>query len=352
MTSYSWPQTEFTKRLGCSIPLIQAPMAGGATTPELVAAVSNIGAVGSFAAGMLPPEELRKKIREIRHLTRRPFNVNLQLMEMPRQTISIAYIEKLKEYERPVGFALSMEMEPLASLEKQAAVLLEEEIPIVSFVFGLLPLALIKEFHKKNAIVLGTATHPAEALALQESGVDFIICQGKEAGGHRGTFIGQVGDGLIPTTELIHAVKSQCKKPVIAAGGMMTGKHIRSALHAGASAVQMGTAFLCCHESGLDPSYKKALLHEKKRKTVLSRAYSGKWARCIENQFIKEMASIESDIPSYPLAQFLTKPLRNAAIASNNPEFMCLYAGEHFPECESLTAQELIARLTLELQNH
>ncbi len=352
MTSPSWPKTEFASRLKVAIPLIQAPMAGGATTPELVAAVSNTGAVGSLAAGMMQPEELRKKIREIRRLTRRPFNVNLQIMETPRQTISIAFIEKLKEYERSVGFALSMELETLANLEKQASVLLEEEIPIVSFVFGLLPPSILKEFHKKQAVVLGTATHPKEALALQEAGVDYIVCQGREAGGHRGTFMGGVSEGVIPTLELINAVRGEVKKPLIASGGIMNGKQVRAALHAGAEAVQMGTAFLCCTESGLDPACKNALLQEKERKTVLSRAYSGKWARCVENQFTREMASIESDIPPYPLAQFLTKPLRKAAIASDNLDFIQLYAGEHFRECEPLAAQELIARLTLEIQNH
>ncbi len=352
MTTTHWPQTEFTERLRVAIPLIQAPMAGGPSTPELVAAVSNTGAIGSLAAGMLQPDELKKAIRQIRELTRRPFNVNLFVFPPPRQTISISYIEKLKEFERKAGFAVSMEIDPIPSLEKQAAVLLEEEIPIMSFTFGIPPLSLLKEFHKKHTAILGTATHPAEALALQEAGVDFIVCQGKEAGGHRGTFIGSVTEGLIPTMELIKTVREQVKKPLIAAGGIMNGKNIRKAFHEGAAAVQMGTAFLSCAESGADHAYKNALLTLRDRKTTLSKAYSGKWARCIENQFIKEMASLEDEIPPYPMAQFLTKTLRKAAIASNNLDFMCLYAGEHFHECQAFTAQELIARLTLELQNN
>jgi nitronate monooxygenase len=244
---------------------------------------------------------------------------------------------------------MNMEIDPAPSFEKQAAVLLEEEIPIFSFTFGIPTLATLKEFHRKGTVILGTATHSAEILALQEAGVDFIVCQGKEAGGHRGTFIGSTQEGLVPTLELIHQGIEISKKPLVAAGGIMSGKQIHAALHAGASAVQMGTVFLCCAESGAEPTYKKALLKWKTRKTVLSKAFTGKWARCIENRFIHQTATLGEEIPPYPIAESLTAPLREAALAADNPEFMAIYAGEGFPHCEFFTAQELIARLTLEL---
>lgn len=348
MTMSQWPKTEFCERVRNSIPLIQAPMAGGITTPELVAAVSNTGAIGSLAGSPFEPDELRAEIRQIRHLTRRPFNVNLFVPSPAHQAIPIAYLEKLKEFEREVGFAMTMEIESSPSFEKQAEILLEEEVPIFSFTFGIPPLAILKEFHRKRIVLLGTATHAAEILALQDAGVDFIVCQGKEAGGHRGTFIGSLHEGLVPTMELIQKGKEISKKPLIAAGGLMTGKQIHEALQAGACAAQLGTAFLCCTESGADPSYKKALHQWKSRNTALTKAFSGKWTRCIDNRFVQQMASLE-EVPPYPIAQSLTKPLREAAAAAGNSEFLALYAGEGFPHCQSFTAQELIARLTLEL---
>ncbi|HSX25692.1 MAG TPA: nitronate monooxygenase [Chlamydiales bacterium] len=344
-----WPQTLFTEKVRCALPLIQAPMAG-VTSPELVAAVSKTGAVGSLGAAMMEPEEIRKAIRQIRELTRRPFNVNLFFYSLPHQVVPFeSFLKQLKHYEKEVGFSASMELKPPPSFDKQVAVLLEERVPIFSFTFGIPPVSVIRDFHRHQAIVIGTATHPKEALALQEMGVDFIVCQGKEAGGHRGTFLGSAMESLSPTFELLQETKESIKRPLIAAGGIMDGKSIRKAFEMGAEAVQMGTAFLTCHESGAHPVYKKALLEWKNRKTELTRAFTGRLARAIENRFMLDMAPLEKEIPPYPIAQSLTAPMRKAAAAIENGEFMALYAGEHFSSCQSLSAQELIARLTLEL---
>lgn len=344
-----WPRTEFTEKARVALPLIQAPMAGS-TTPELVAAVSNAGGVGSLGAALMTPEEIRKAVRKVRELTRRPFNVNLFFYSMPHEVLPLEpYLKRLKSYEKEVGFSASLELSSPSTFEKQIEVLLEEEIPIFSFTFGIPPISIIREFKKRNALVIGTATHPREAKSLQEMGVDFIVCQGKEAGGHRGTFLGSVPESLIPTLELIQQAKEEVKKPLIASGGIMNGKQIREALEFGASAVQMGTIFLTSAESGAHPVYKRALLEWKDRKTELTRAFTGRYARAVENRFINEMAPYESDIPPYPIAQGLTKPMRKAAEETENPEFMSLWAGEGFPACETLTAQEILARLTLEL---
>lgn len=346
-----WPQTSFTERLGISLPLIQAPMAGGITTPELVAAVCKSGGVGSLAAGLMEPDEIRKAIRRIRELTRRPFNVNLFYFSMPHEVFPFdPFLKRMKEFEKEVGFSASLELELPPSFEKQAAILLEEEVPIFSFTFGIPPLALIREFKKKNTIILGTATHPREAVALQEMGIDFIVAQGKEAGGHRGTFLGPVHESLIPTLQLVTQIQEKVKKPLIAAGGIMSGGEILAAIEAGASAVQLGTAFLASQESGAPPIYKRALLEWKSRQTELTRAFTGRWGRAIVNRFIQEIAPFEPDIPPYPIAQSLTRPMRVAALETENPEFMSLWAGEKFSECQELTAQEIIARFTLEMQ--
>ncbi len=344
-----WEKSEFTERVGVKIPLIQAPMAG-ITSPELVAAVCNTGAIGSLGAGLMQPDEIRNAIRKIRDLTRKPFNVNLFFYSSPHEVVPFEpFLKRLKNFEKEVGFSASLELNPPPAFEKQAAVLLEEEIPIFSFTFGVPPISVIREFHKKNTIILGTATQPKEALSLQEMGVDFIVCQGKEAGGHRGTFLGPMQEGLYPTMELVELTQEICKKPLIASGGIMDGRTIQKALELGAAAVQMGTLFLTANESAAHPIYKRALLEWKNRETELTRAFTGKWARSIRNSYIMEMDSFDAEIPPYPITQSLTGPMRKAAAETENPEFMSLWAGENFKECKELSAQEIIARLTLEL---
>lgn len=333
--------TEFTKRARVDLPLIQAPMAGGITTPELVAAVSRAGGLGSLAGGLMQPDEIRNAIHRIRELTKRPFNVNLFILSPLHGVVSyLPFIHHLKKYEGELGFVAKDEIQLPPSFEKQVEVLLQEEVPIFSFTFGIPPLSVIRDFQKRNALVLGTATHVKEGLALQEAGVDFIIAQGKEAGGHRGSFL---EDARLPTLELIKELHAEVKKPLIAAGGIKHNKEFTVALNSGAAAVQIGTAFLTSTESGAHPAYKKALLEWKNRKTVITKAFTGRWARAVENRFIHEIGDVE--IPPYPIAQSLTNSMRKAAAHANNPEFLSLYAGERFALCEAITAQEVMARL-------
>lgn len=346
-----WPATPLTERLRLEAPLIQAPMAGGVAGPELTAASSKAGALGSLGAGLMQPDEIKKAIRQIREATRRPFAVNLFFYSMPHEVVSFeTFIKKLKSYEREAGFSTTLELEPPPSFEKQVSVLMDENIPVFSFTFGIPPVSVIRDFHKRNTLVIGTATHPNEAAALQEMGVDFIVCQGSEAGGHRGTFLGSAHESLFPALDLIEEVKARVKRPLIAAGGIMSAADIRQALEAGACAVQMGTAFVTCKESGAHPTYKRALLERKDHPTELTRCFTGRWGRVLENRFVREMEALEEEIPPYPLAQSLIAPMRKAAAAKDNVDFMALWAGENFRFCEALTAQELIARLTLEFK--
>jgi nitronate monooxygenase len=334
--------TEFTERAHVALPLIQAPMAGGITTPELVAAVSKAGAVGSLGAAMMQPDELRKAIHRIREMTRRPFNVNLFAIAPLHKPVSYEpFLEHLKKYEKELKFTASTELHQPPSFEAQVEVLLKEAVPIFSFTFGIAPLSVIRDFHRQGALVIGTATHLNEALALQEAGVDFIVVQGKEAGGHRGTFL---EDALLPTLDLVKQIHAQVKKPLIASGGIMHPNEVRLALKAGAAAVQAGTAFITCHESGASPAYKKALLEWKSRGTVLTSAFTGRRARAVQNRFIQELGDIE--VPAFPIAQSLTAPMRKAATAAGNAEFMSLWAGEHYHLCNNHTAAELVAHLT------
>lgn len=324
-------------------PIIQAPMAGGSTTPELVSAVSNAGGLGSFAAGYLSPEEIHNNIRQIRKLTHKPFGVNLFIPE--KFTATAEEIKKAYAEIRLACLELNIPNEsplpPYAqSFEKQIQVILDEKVPVFSFTFGTLDLRWIEALKKNKIIVIGTATSSEEAKQLEENGVDMIVAQSASAGGHRGTFIGKAEDSLFSLDELIPAIQKQVKIPIIAAGGIMNSADLRNALDLGAGCVQIGTAFLTCLESGISEAYKKVLLNQKTDSTVLTRVFSGKFARGIRNKFIDNMQN--KLILDYPIQNALTTPMRKIAKEKNNTEYMSLWAGQRVSQCKNLSAQALI----------
>lgn len=335
----------FASRLGLRFPLIQAPMAGGYTTVELIAAVCNAKALGSLGAAFLKPDEIRQTVRKIKEKTERPFNVNLFAIKPLSETVDTGKFRHLLEkYQSEFPFEIGS-LSQLPSYELQIEALLREKIAVFSFTFGIPEEEMIREFQKQGTYVIGTATHCEEVQALEEMGVDVIVCQGKEAGGHRGTFIGDFKKALIPTFELLSNAKSKTKIPLIASGGIMEKSDVLKALHKGASGVQMGTAFLTCYESGGSQLSKQMILKWRERKAVLTRAFSGRWARGIENRYIQEMVSHEKEIPPYPIPHFMTQPMRKAAAFAEKPEFLSIWAGENFRLCKEQTAKELIESL-------
>ncbi len=273
---FKWLETKITKLLQIKLPLIQAPMAGGATTPELVAAVSNAGGLGSLGAGYMTAKEIKIAIREIRKLTDKPFAVNLFIPEEHHATPN--QIQEACHDIHACCTELNIKIDPVTepyapSFEEQINVLIEEKIPIFSYTFGTLNSELIVQFKKNNTFLIGTATNLAEATILEASGADAIVAQGSEAGGHRGSFIGKAEDSLVGLANLLSQLTNQIEIPIIASGGIMDGKGIVSAITAGASGVQMGTAFLSCLESGIPEIYKKTLLSQRQDNTVLTRAF-------------------------------------------------------------------------------
>jgi nitronate monooxygenase len=189
----------------------------------------------------------------------------------------------------------------------------------------------------------------AEAVALEQSGVDAVIAQGSDAGSHRGTFLGRPEDSLVGTVALVPQIADAVKVPVIAAGGIMDARGIRAALALGASAVQMGTAFLATPESGISPAYKQALLNAKEDQTVLTRAFSGRLARGIRNRFSEEMRAFEHDLPPYPIQNALTRDIRQAAAKQHRPEFLSLWAGQGVGLIQARPAADLIREWTREI---
>lgn len=341
-----------TNLLDINVPIIQAPMAGGATTPELVAAVCNAGGLGSFGAGYMSPDALSAAIDKVRTLTDKNFQVNLFVPES--HDASLVSQQKMAAHINQVASSLAIDTQPveppyLPDFYQQVGVLLEKKVPIVSFTFGIPDKKIIARFKSNNVILIGTATSLAETLAVQESGIDAISLQSKEAGGHRGTFIGDVFEGLTDSKTLIAQVSAKIQLPVIAAGGIMNGQHIKEALQQGAQAAQLGTAFLSCTESGINDTYKQALLNQTSDTTVLTKAFSGKFARSICNQFIDQMIEYEDDILEYPIQNALTGVMRQAAAKQHNPEFMSLYAGQRVYLSRAMTATELMAQLIREM---
>lgn len=342
----NWSNTLLTEHLGIRYPIIQAPMAGGPGTPQLVATVSNAGGLGSLAGGYLQPEALRQAIAEVRALTDRPFAVNLAVTASAEQDpdrIARAY-ELLAPYRAELGLPPEPPALPeLPEFEAQLEVMLAERVPAVSFIFGAPETTHLQRLREAGIVTLGTATHLLEAIVLEESGVDFIIAQGAEAGGHRGTFVGHPEQGLVGTLILTPLLARHIAVPIIAAGGIMDGSGIAAARVLGAVGVQMGTAFLACPESGAHPAYKSLLREGSEIATTLTRAFTGRSGRVLRNRITDGLHSHQAELPGFPLQLFLTQDLRQAAAERNRTDLMALWAGQGCHLCQERPAAELIA---------
>lgn len=342
----NWPNTVFAERLDIRYPIIQAPMAGGPGTSQLVAAVSNAGGLGCLAGSYLHKGGLRQAIAEVRALTDRPFAVNLSAARPARA--DPARIARARELLAPFRAELGLPPEPPEALEppgfdEQLDVILEAQISVLSFVFGVPDTAYLALLREAGITLLGAATHLLEAIVLEESGVDFIIAQGAEAGGHRATFVGHPEQGLVGTLTLVPLLARHVAVPIIAAGGIMDGRGIAAATVLGAAGVQMGTAFLACPESGAHPAYKALLSQGSEIATTLSRSFTGRHGRVLRNRLVNQLHAHEAELPGFPLQLFLTQDLRQAAAEQGLTDFMALWAGQGCHLCENRPAAELVA---------
>lgn len=341
-----------TTLLGLRHPLIQAPMAGGATPPELVAAVSNAGALGSFAAATLSPAAMREGVARVRQLTERPFNVNLFVLDEPAPSDDEVARAQARLDPLRAELGLPPGGRPARFCEDNRAqleTLIELAPPVVSFTFGLLDAATVARLHAAGSLVIGTATTVAEARAWEAVGADLICAQGCEAGGHRGTFLGDPQQASIGLMALLPQVAAAVQVPVIAAGGLMDGRGIAASLLLGAQAAQLGTAFLCCPESGIPPIWKEAILAAGDDSTRLTRAFSGRYARGIANDFMRRFAAEEQQVPAYPVQNALTADIRQAATRQGRAEYLSLWAGQGAGMARALPAAELVRVLMDEL---
>jgi nitronate monooxygenase len=340
-------------KLGIRLPIIQAPMGGGPSTPELVAAVSNAGGLGSLAAAYLTPEQIARDIAQVRHLTDRPFNVNLfsggyggegDVDPAPMLALLGGIHE---QFQLPPPAVPPPTSDPFP---EQIKAILNARPAVFSFTFGIPDADSLGSLRQAGIVVLGTATSLHEARRLADAGVDGIVAQGAEAGAHRGSFATPFDVAMVPTLELVREIAATLTVPVIASGGLMDGRDIAAALRHGAAAVQLGTAFLACPESGASESYKKALLDADEDTTVITRAFSGRPARGLRNRFIEELEGKDRMILPFPTQNTLTKALRTAAAKRGDAGYLSLWAGQGVKRIRSMPAAELVRSLIEEVE--
>jgi nitronate monooxygenase len=340
---------DIASRLGLKYPLIVAPMAGGPSSPELVAVASKTGALGSMGAAYSAPSAIAEFVQKVRSQTDRPFAINLfapRTYPVANATQIDKAVQATAAYRRELGLPTPQLVPPYEeNFDAQFEAMLRAKPAVFSFVFGLLSPDYLKAAQKENIIVIGTATTLEEASALQETGVDAITLQGIEAGGHRGMFDADAPDAEITTIDLLRACRPKISVPLIAAGGIMNAQHIKSALQHGAQAVQMGTAFLACQESGTSAPYKAALLQNATRATQTTRVFSGRLARGIPNRFMREMEHQPGAILPFPVQNKFTRDLRNASAAKGSADFLSLWSGTGVGELWQGSAAKLIETL-------
>ncbi|MFL6658000.1 MAG: NAD(P)H-dependent flavin oxidoreductase [Massilia sp.] len=335
-------------------PIIQGPMAGGATTPELVAAVSNAGGLGSLAASLLSPAGIQDQVARVRSLSTAPFLINLFVLKTPapsEQQIADA-VGLLKPLWQSLGWdAFPRPAKWCEDFDAQFDALIAARPAAASFTFGILSAAQVERMHDAGIFVIGTATTVAEVQAWETVGADAVVASGVESGGHRGTFLVPQEEATLPAREFWPLAAAAVKIPVIAAGAIMTGVDIREALSLGAQAVQMGSAFLVCDESGINATYRRALLEVGDKPTRLTRVFSGRYARGIENRFMREMEDVAKAIPAYPVQNALTTPIRAAAAAKGDPELMSLWAGTAIGRARPMPVAALMQMLVAEMRD-
>jgi nitronate monooxygenase len=333
----AWSDTPLARELGVRLPIVQAPMAGGPSTPRLAAAVSAAGGLGSIAGAMLAPDQLRAAIAEVRSLTGAPFAVNLFAPQPPPRA------DRVVEWSSLTGVPLA-ERPPPPSFDDQLDVVVAERVPVFSFTFGIPPLAGV------DAVILGTATTVAEAVALEAAGVTAVVAQGFEAGGHRGTFDRPVDRSLIGAMALVPQVVDAVKVPVIAAGGIADGRGFAAALALGASAVQVGTAYLFCPEAKITAPHRAALKAAWDDDTVLTRVFTGRPARGIANRIIREVGAMSELPPAFPLAGGALMPLRGKAEPAGSGDFTPMWSGQAMRLGREMSTEELTRTLVRETQ--
>lgn len=343
-------QTRVTERLGIRYPIIQGPFGSRLSSVPLLAAVSNAGGLGSFGAQPLTAAEIETLVQEIRMKTDRPFNINLWVKDHDADGLSISRdmfdrtYETLRPFFEKLGLAKPEYPEYFGQkFGDQVEAVLRTAPPVFSFVYGIPDEAILQECRKRNIVTIGTAITLEEACALDEAGVDMIVASGLEAGGHRVAFLREPEDSLIGTMALVPQVVDHVSVPVIAAGGIADGRGINAAFALGAEAVQIGTAFLACAESGTSDLHKAQLFLPDAQHTALTRAFTGRLARGIENAMMRALHG--KPYAPYPAQGWFAGQLNKAATEQGRSDLMAMWCGQAAPLLRHKSAHDLFHAL-------
>ena len=344
-----WNENRLTAKLGVDYPVIQGPL-GGLSSQQLTAAVSNFGGLGSFAAHSMTPGAIKDVIAEIRSLTSKPFAMNLWV-SMEDEGARTADENGFNRSLAPLLADLAALGTPRPTykpyspkrFEEQARVLLDANVPVFRFIYGIPPQEILEECRAKRIVTIGTATTPEEGVALEGAGVDAVVASGFEAGGHRGSFLRAAEDSLTGTFSLVPQIVDMVDVPVIAAGGVADARGVVAAMALGAEAVQMGTVFLACEESGASLLHRQALRGKKAGHTALTKGFTGRLARAIHNRVMEDLNRNGTEILPYPLQRELVRNLAIAAEAAGRAELVPMWAGQ---SANLSTCNDVMAFLT------
>ncbi len=346
-------KTPLSEMLGLAVPVIQAPMAGGPSSIDLVAACSAAGALGSFGCAYTQPGDMKKQAAAVREKTDRPFGINLFASPLPQD---IADDGQRAALDAVAGYYTELGLPPPEPARAPYGPDFDAQIDAVAAIrprvftvhLDALPSAQVARLKSLGIAVGGSATCVAEAERLEAMGFDFVIAQGGEAGGHRGSYLRDPYQSLTGTLALTRLLVRALRVPVVAAGGIMDGAGIAAVLALGAQAAQLGTAFVPCPESGAHQAHKDALLAAREDTTTLTEKFSGKPARGIANRYLREMNQRDAAQLAFPAQNSVTGRLRAAAGKAGNAEFLALWAGQGVAMSRALPAAELVARLESE----
>ncbi|HET7001062.1 MAG TPA: nitronate monooxygenase [Puia sp.] len=330
-----WYDTAATKILGSQYPIMQGPFGGGLSSVELTAAVSNLGGIGGYGVYTFEPDEIIRVNHNIRKATNKPYNINIWISDtdtMPEKLIDDRF-EKAKALFRTYfdELGIGVPEKPIiqkSRYENQVQTILDIRPPIFSFSFGIPSADILDQCRKKNIVTAGSATTAEEAMVLEAAGVDLVIASGFEAGGHRPSFLASAESSLVGSFVLVQQIKDRVSIPVIAAGGIASGKGIAAALALGADGVQIGTAFLACEESAAPSFHRNLLFSDAAKHTVLSRAFTGRLGRGLANRITVETNGRETAFLPFPSQSRFTGTLREAAIERKKWDLIFVWGGQ------------------------
>jgi len=347
-----WYNTKATEMLGIQYPIMQGPFGGNLSSVELVATVSNAGGLGGYGAYTLNPQEIVDIDKQIKAATNKPYNINLWVSDTDAAdgTITDEQYEQAKQLFKPyfdeVGIPLPEKPAPFKSrFENQLQAIFDIKPKVFSFMFGTLPVDVLEQCRRLGIKTVGAATTLDEAILLENSGVDMIIASGFEAGGHRPSFLASAESSTTGTFVLLQLITEKVKVPVIAAGGIANGKGVAAALALGASAAQIGTAFLATDESNALPIHKQMLFSDAAKYSTLSRAFTGRLGRGLTTRIAKELVGKEKAFLPFPLQTTFMSPLRKASLEQQKNDMVLFWGGQIAPILHHTKAKELMRSL-------